>query len=103
MKPHVYLSRPYAPKTVYRNRSFSVYGYLKTWHGAGAKSVKITAYRSGIGCVALRAQLQLQLATPSTDTRCGCRMPGRWKLVATTPADGYHAATTSSATYVTVK
>ena len=28
---------------------------------------------------------------------------GKWKLVASTPDDGYHAATTSAATYVTVR
>ncbi len=102
VKPHAYLSRPYAPRTVYRNRSFWVYGFLKTRHGAGARSVTITAYRSGMG-----AWRYARNYNYSSYTKYGTSMQlpyaGRWKLVATTPADGYHAATTSSATYVTVR
>jgi len=96
-----------APKwytgTKYHGRSFTVYGYIKPRHPLGQKHVKITASRldSGVWKVAKN------VSNTSTHTKFSTTIilpyAGKWKLVASTPDDGYHAATTSSATYVTVK
>jgi len=103
--PRASLTRPYVKTvggTVYRNRPVWLYGFLKPHHGASAKSVKITAYRSGGGMWQYARNYNY-----SSYTKYAASMilpeKGTWKLVATTAADSYHAATTSSATYVTVK
>jgi len=103
--PKASLTRPYVKTiggTVYRNRPIWLYGYLKPHHGAGAKSVKITAYRSGGGMWQYARNYDYNGYTKYSASMI---LPekGTWKLVATTAADAYHAATTSSPTYVTVK
>lgn len=100
--PKPYLSRPYAPKTARRNRSFTVYGYLKPHHTSGAKHVKITAYHGNGGTWRFARSYDHKSYTMYKTTII---LPetGRWKLVATAPSDAGHQAAASSATYVTVR
>ena len=100
--PRVYLTRPRAPKTVYRNQKFAVRGYLKPRHASRAKTVKVTAYHADSGVWRYAKNYNY---SGYTQYRMSLKLPhrGRWKLVATTYADSYHAATQSKAAYVTVK
>ena len=100
--PRAYLTRPRAPRTVYRNQKFAVRGYLKPRHTRRAKTVKVTAYRADAQVWRYAKNYNY---SGYTQYRMSLRLPhrGRWKLVATTYADNYHAATQSKATYVTVK
>ena len=81
--PRAYLTRPYAPKTVYRNRSFSVRGYLKPRHTSGARNVKVTAYRADSGVWRYAKNYNYGSYT-QYKTSLSLPYKGRWKLVATT-------------------
>jgi len=100
--PHVWLTRPYAPATVTKNRAFRVYGFLKPKHMSGSRNVKITAYRAGKATGRIAKNSTYRSYTKYATTIV-LHAKGRWRLVATTPADSRHLATTSSSTYVTVK
>jgi len=100
--PRAYLTRPYAPKKVRRNAKFRVHGYLKTQHRSGGKHVKITAYRATEGTWRYARSYNYGSYTKYSTTM-SLPTKGKWKLVATVSADGDHLATTSSATYLSVK
>lgn len=89
--------------TKYHGKAFTVYGYLKPRHAAGAKHVKITAYRYDYGVWRTAKNYTYNSTTTKYKTTIVLPYKGKWKLVASTPDDGTHAATTSSAKYVTVK
>ncbi len=95
--PRVYSGRRY------HNRAFTVYGYLKPRHASGQKHVKITAYRSDAGVWKVATNYYKDSTFTKYSTSIILPYAGKWKLVASTPDDGYHAATTSAATYVTVR
>ena len=95
--PRVYSGRKY------RNRAFTVYGYITPKHSLGQKHVKITAYRSDAGVWRLAKNVSHTSTATKYSTSIVLPYKGKWKLVASTPDDGFHAATTSAATYVTVR
>jgi len=104
VKAKVALGAPkFSSTTKYRNRAFTVYGYLKPKHTAGQKHVKITASRLDDGVWRVATNYNYSSTHTKYSTSIILPYAGKWKLVASTPDDGYHAATTSSATYVTVK
>lgn len=102
VSPRASLTRPYAPKTVYKNRSFKVHGYLKPKHRSGSKHVRISAYRRTKGVWRYAKSYNYRSYTKYAATMA-LPSKGKWKLVATTPEDSGHLSTTSSPTYVTVK
>jgi len=87
----------------YHGRAFTVYGYLKPRHTTGQKHVKITATRLDSGVWKGATNYYKDATYTKYSTKIILPYKGKWKLVASTPDDGYHAATTSSATYVTVR
>jgi hypothetical protein len=104
--PNVVLSVPRAQKRVAAGRRFSVSGTLSPQHPAGAHSVVLKAYRWNGRRWALRRSLLTTNRDAGDITRWGVTLAlgkkGRWKLVATAPADEDHSATTSKPTHVTV-
>ncbi len=96
-----------APKwysgTKRHGRSFTVYGYIKPRHPLGQKHVKITASRLDAGVWRVAKSVSNSATHTKYKTTIVLPYAGKWRLVASTPDDGYHAATTSRSTYVTVK
>lgn len=111
VKPKVYLTTPSAPSTVYHNKAFTAFGYLKPKHTKGAKTVKIAAYRYESGKWVLRKTVYATnydyTLNGSTYTKYSASVTvpyaGKWKLVSSTADDGAHAYTLSGARYVTAK
>ncbi len=105
--PRVCLSRPKAPKAVGDGVKFLSYGTLKPRHAAGAKTVRIKCYKRMSGTWKLKKTVYARNVSKTgyTQYRAKFALPsaGKWKLVAYHPNDAKHAATTSSARYVTVE
>ncbi len=111
VKPKTYLTTPSAPSTVYHNKAFTAFGYLKPKHTKGAKTVKIAAYRYESGKWVLRKTVYATnydyTLNGSTYTKyiASVSLPyaGKWKLLSSTADDGAHAYTLSGTRYVTAK
>lgn len=106
--PRAYLTRPYAPNTTYRNRTWTASGFLRPKHTNRARTVKIVCYRLQNNKWVARKSLYTINNTVSqytTKYQAKVSLPyrGKWKLVASVPGDSLHVATKSSARYVTVK
>lgn len=105
--PKAYLTRPTAPSRIKKGASFTSTGYLRPRHTTGAKSVKIKAYRKVGGVYRYsRTYYAVNKYHTSVTTKYArkIKLPyrGKWKLVASVSGDTLHAATTSSARYLTV-
>jgi hypothetical protein len=109
--PRAYVSRPRAPKTMRRNKYYSVYGFLKprhTRHTSGTYPVRIFRYKktnSGkwkcYGYVRAKASDYESYTKYSRTLKLTSK--GQWKLRACAPADAAHSKTWSSTyDYVTV-
>ncbi len=95
-------SGPTRPRRSPATGDSSVHGYLKSRHASGARNVKVTAYRADSGVWRYAKNYNYSSYT-QYKTSLSLPYKGKWKLVATTAPDTYHAATQSSATYVTVR
>jgi hypothetical protein len=104
--PRVSLQRPSAPKSIRHGVRLTSTGDLKPRHAAGAKTIRIECYKRVAGAWKLKNTVLARNANKSayTQYRATFALPsaGKWKLVASHPNDALHAATTSSARYVTV-
>lgn len=87
----------------YRGKPFTVFGYLKPRHTSGAGHVTVTAYRGDAGVWKVARNVTHDSTTTKYETKIALPYRGTWKLVASTPDDGEHAATTSQPLYVKVK
>ena len=98
--PKAYLTNPYAPTTVYRNRAFTTYGYLKPRHTSGSYPVRIYKYRYVSGVWKSYGYVTAKASNYSSYTRYlkALSLPyaGKWRLRTYAPADSGHAATWSS-------
>ncbi len=112
--PRVYLGTPRVSATrKYRNRTFSVWGYLRPKHTSGAKTIKIRCYhkekqKNGSYKYVWRKTVYAKnysytAYTTRYKTALSLRYRGRWRLNAYMPDDGYHRGTTSSRRYITVR
>ncbi len=105
-KPSV--GNPIAPSRMYRNRTKTVYGYLKPRHTAGSYPVRIYKYRyvsgkwKSYGYVKAKASNYSSYTKYSGSVKLAYR--GKWRLRAYAPADsGHPSAWSSGFDYVTVK
>lgn len=97
----------------YRDRPFTVWGYLKPAHAAGEKSVRIRCFRrekqtNGTYKYVWRRTVYAtnhDYSATATKYKTTIKLPGRgrWRLYAYASGDGAHSATTSTALTVTVK
>lgn len=98
--PGVYLTNPYAPTYAYRNKSFTVYGYLKPRHTSGSYPVRLYKYRYASGVWKSYGYITAKASNYSSYTKYSrvISLPyaGKWRVRAYAPADGGHAATWSS-------
>ena len=98
--PKAYLTNPYAPTTVYRNRAFTTYGYLKPRHTSGSYPVRIYKYRYVSGVWKSYGYVTAKASNYSSYTKYtkALSLPyaGKWRLRTYAPADSGHAATWSS-------
>jgi hypothetical protein len=106
--PRAYLTRPYAPTTTYRNRTWTATGLLRPKHTNRARTVKIVCYRyQNKKWVARKTvyatNYNISQYTTKYQRKISLPYRGKWKLVASVPGDSIHVATKSSARYVTVK
>lgn len=105
--PRVCLGRPSAPKAVRHGAKFLSSGTMKPRHAGGAWTVHIKCYKRVSGSWKLKKTVHARNVSKPTYTqyRATFALPsaGKWKLVAYHPSDAQHAATTSSARYVTVR
>lgn len=106
--PRAYLTRPTVPRTAYRNRSWTSYGYLRPKHTTGLHSVKISCYRyENKKWVKRRTYYALNYYASPYTTKYKRKMSlpysGKWKLVASVTGNTTHVATNSYPRYVTVK
>jgi len=105
--PHVYLSKPSAPATVKRSRSFSVSGYLKPRFSAGSKPVKLKFYRRQSGKWVHKKSVWVKVKNYSTYSKYAGSVTltsrGSWRVRAYRPASATRAATYSGYRYFKVK
>jgi hypothetical protein len=106
--PRAYVSTPKAAKTMYKNKSKNVYGYLKPRHAPRTHPVKIQRWRKvGKKWKSYRAVLTTATnysAYSKYSVKLKLPVKGKWRLKAYAPADSGHAASYSSGyDYVTVK
>jgi hypothetical protein len=108
--PRAYLTRPYAPTSTYRNRTWTAYGYLRPKHPSGDHSVKISCYRWSTAShkwvlkkTAYATNYTYTAYTTKYKKTLSLPYRGKWKLVASIAGDMTHVATSSSARYVTIK
>jgi beta propeller repeat protein len=99
------LSKPSGPSRIKHGKSFTSVGALKPWHAAGTAWVTIKAYKRIHGHYYVIKSVTADLSDFSTYSHYAKRFSlpsaGRWKIVAQ-HADSDHAATSSSARYITV-
>jgi len=105
--PKVYLSNAVAPTTIYHNKYFTVYNYLKPLHTAGTYPVRVYKWRYVSGEWKSYGYVSLKAYNYSTFTKCtrSISLPysGKWRLRIYAPADSKHAATWSEGyRYITV-
>ena len=104
--PKPELSAPRVQKRVAAGDRFSVSGTLSPQHPAGAHSVELLLSRWGGSGWVLRRTVLTTNRDYAGVTRWAATFAlartGRWKLVASAPADADHSAATSSPAYVTV-
>lgn len=105
--PYAYLTRPTAPSTTKVGARFTSAGYLKPRHAAGSKSVKLSCYRLEDNVWRVRKTVYATCSDYSSYTKYGASVTlpyrGRWKIVASVPADALHLTTSTTARYVTVQ
>jgi hypothetical protein len=104
--PQAYLSAPSVPSSVKKSVGFTSSGYLKPRHAAGGRVVDIRCYRLENGAWKLRRNYVAVSSNYSSYTKYSARVilpyTGRWRLQAY-HASSQHAASYSSARYVTVR
>lgn len=105
--PKAYLTRPVAPTTVIRGRSFKAYGYLRPRHTSGGKSVLVRCYRYQSGHWVLRKSVWATNSSyDSATTRYSATVSlpdsGTWRLYAY-HSDAGHASTLVGYRAVTAK
>lgn len=96
------LGVPNAPTTMYRTRTYSVWGSLSPKHLAGTYPVRVYKWRRTASGVWKSYGYVLAKATDyngATRYSCSVRLPyaGRWRLRAYATPDTYHVATWSAA------
>lgn len=97
-----YIAGPYAPSVVRVGRRFRVNGYLKPLHPVGSRIVSVRFYR-WTGRWAYSRTVPTRIASYADPTRSLFQIdvtlatPGLWRLIASSPADAGHLATTSGA------
>jgi beta propeller repeat protein len=100
------ISKPSGPSKVKRYGKFTTACDLKPHHTAGSGAITVKCYRRIGGKYKLRKTVTAYASDYSTYSRYSARFSlptkGRWKIVAT-HADSDHAASASTARYVTVK
>lgn len=105
--PRVRLGTPHVPSAVRRNTTFTAYGYLAPRHKSRAKTVTLTFSRGStvVRVKAVNSNHSSAKWGKASKYKARVRLPkrGRWKVVAVAPSDSLHAATSSRASYVTVK
>jgi len=104
--PKVYLSGPTVPKSMTANKTYTLSGYLKPRHTAGATTVRIQAqFFTGTQWVSKRT-FYAKNSNYSSYTRYSGKVAlptkGRWRLRAYAPADSKHAATAGTWRYTSV-
>jgi hypothetical protein len=110
------LTRPYAPTSVARGRTFTTYGYMKPKHSSGHHTVYVYKYRwekkrnGAYGYVyksRTRTTNYNSSKTYPTKTKYMVKttLPSRgtWRLVAKALDDGKHATTVSAPTKIRVR
>lgn len=107
ISPYARLTRPVAPTRIAARSAFTATGYLTPRHVARGRSVSVACFKfsSAKGWVPVKTVWATN-ANYSNYTRYTVRMSlpsaGKWKLVAHTPIDAVHIATSSSPRYITV-
>lgn|GEM_PF-5727951 len=97
-----YIAGPYAPSVVVAGRRFRVNGYLKPLHPIGSRIVSLRFYR-WTGRWTYSRTVPTMIAPYADATRSLFQIDvtlasrGLWRIVASSPADGLHLATTSGA------
>jgi len=107
ISPKVRLGSPRVPSSVKRRTAFTAYGYLAPRHATGAKTVTLSFEKGAtkLRVKAVNSKYSSASWGRASKYRARVSLPsrGRWRVVATTPADALHAATSSSVRYITVK
>lgn len=107
IKPHFHLSKPSAPASVTRQRSFTVSGSLKPRARAGSKPVQMRFYRRQSGKWVLKKSMWVKVANRATYSKyygsVSLAAPGKWRVRAYRPATSTRAATWSRYTYIDVR
>jgi hypothetical protein len=116
VKVRILLTRPYAPTTVARGRTFTTYGYMKPKHNSGSHTVYVYKYRwekraNGTYGYVYKSRARTTNYNNSsaypTKTKYLVRttLPSRgtWRLVAKALDDGKHATTLSTPTKIRVR
>ncbi len=110
--PRAVVTKPTVPRKVIRNRRFSSYGYIRPKHVKGAKSVGIKCYKWDSARRRYRYHHTVWAVNQGYDTvkartryyaRYSLPHRGKWKLVAWTKADTWHATTYAAPRYLTVR
>lgn len=105
--PLATVTTPVCASTVYRNRAFTTYGYLKPRHTAGTYGVKLYFYRYESGVWKLRKTVPAKLSNYSTYSKytASTYVPyaGKWRVRGYHAADAQHRASYSSYRYFTAK
>lgn len=103
-----YLTTPVTPSRAYRNRAFTVYGYLRPRHTTGTYPVTLYCYRIESGRMVLRKRIKakaLYYNSSTTKYSVAVSLPyaGSWRIKAYHPADTVHVATYTGYRSLTVK
>ena len=106
VKPRASLGVPAAPSTMYRTKTYTVYGALRPRHTSGSSVGRLYCYRWESGRWRLRKTYTLKAYNYSTYSRyrTSVKLPkaGKWRMRAY-HSDASHAATYSGWRYTTVK
>lgn len=104
--PYAYLTVPTAKTRVARGAGFTLSGYIKPRHLAGKKNVKLSFQRLENGTWRWRkftyATNANYLAYTKYSVRTTLPYKGKWRVMASTTADGAHLATKTGWRYINV-
>ncbi len=104
--PLATLYTPVVPRLVTRNRSFTVYRFLKPRHPSGTYAVKLHCYRFESGAYRLRKTVRAKVSNYSTYSRYAAKLSlpssGRWRIRAY-HSDGGHRPSYSGYRYLTAR
>jgi hypothetical protein len=112
VKPKAYVSVPVTPATVYVNKTFVTYGYLKPRHIAGTLPAKMRFYRwgrnaSGVNAWVLKKTVDAKAYDYSTYSKCcswtSLPSTGSWKVELYHATDAGNNAAVSESRYFSVK